>query len=424
MCGIVCVAGESTKQNDNVLETLLILDQLRGIDSTGVAVIPRGDFDVNIAKEVGNAFDLMSTKGFFNAMNCATRAIIGHNRSATSGTIIQENAHPFENDSIVGVHNGTLTSKWRLLDQALFKVDSENLYHHMDKKGLKDTLDNLQGAWSLVWWDKLDETLNFLRNDQRPMFKAWSLDHKSLYAASESWMLSVALARHGVKHTEITSTEVDQHYSYHISKEGAISKPRMSAAPSTYRGYVTQSCQGKWYGNNNVQQTQQTQASSSQSVAKKSVVDNRYEGRFDTQIEVIAKTKDCFGGEYYVCLDALYPGHSIRLYINRKDEADLTGKMITCNIAPVSYIEGSRSYYKVSASTVTVVPEPQGEEYFTDHKGNKLKADIWHLRYGYCAACSGVVNPRFAFRFVANTPEAICHECAADEAVQQMIAMY
>ena len=333
LCGIVVVAGESTKQNHNVLETLLILDQLRGIDSTGIAAIPRGDFDVNIAKEVGNAFDLMGTKGYFNAMNCATRAIIGHNRSATSGTIIQENAHPFENDSVVGVHNGTLTSKWRLLDPALFKVDSENLYHHMDKKGLKNTLDNLQGAWSLVWWDKLDETLNFLRNDQRPMFKAWSLDHKSMYAASERWMLSVALSRNNVKHTDIVETEVDQHYSYHISKEGAISKPHMSAAPSTYRGYVTQSYQGKWYGNHTAQQTQQTQASSSQSVAKQSVADNRYEGRFDTEIEVIAKTTDCFGGEYYVCLDALFPGHSIRLYVNRKDEADLTGKMITCKIS-------------------------------------------------------------------------------------------
>ena len=402
---------------------MLILDQLRGIDSTGIAVIPRGDFDVTIAKEVGNAFDLMRTKGYFNAMSCAKRAIIGHNRSATSGTVIQENAHPFENDSIVGVHNGTLTSKYRLLDQAKFRVDSENLYHHMDQKGLKDTLDNLQGAWSLVWWDKLDETLNFLRNDQRPMFKAWSIDHKSLYAASERWMLSVALSRHGVKHTDIVETAVDQHYSYHISKEGAISKPHMSAAPSTYRVYNPPSYQGKWYGNNYQQQTQQTQASTAQSVAKKSVADNRYDGRFDTELEVIAKTRDCFGGEYYACLDALFPGHSIRLYINRKDEADLTGKMITCNIAPVSYIEGSRSYYKVSASTVTVVPEPQGEEYFTDHKGNKLKAEMWHLRYGCCAACNGVVNPRFDFRFVANATEAICHECAADEDVQQMIAM-
>ncbi len=426
MCGIVVVAGETTKQNDNVLETLLVLDQLRGIDSTGVAVIPRGDFEVNIAKEVGNAFDLMRTKEYFNAMNCATRAIIGHNRSATSGTIIQENAHPFENDSIVGVHNGTLTSKWRLADQAMFKVDSENLYHHMDKRGLKDTLDNLQGAWSLVWWDKLDETLNFLRNDQRPMFKAWSVDHKSMYAASERWMLSVALSRHGVKHTDIVETEVDQHYSYHISKEGAISKPHMSAAPSTYRVYTAPSYQGKWYGqqHNTAQQTQQTQATSSKGVAKQSVADNRYSGRFDTEIEVIAKTKDCFGGEYYVCLDALYPGHSIRLYINRKDEADLTGKMITCNIAPVSYIEGTRSYYKVSAGSVKVVPEaPQNTEYFIDHKGNKLEEKLWYLRYGCCSACNGVVNPRFDFRFVVNSNETICHECAADEDVQQMVAM-
>jgi hypothetical protein len=420
MCGIVGQAGESSKKNDDVVTTLLVLDQLRGIDSTGVAVIPKSDYDVNIAKGVGNAYDLMGTHAFTKAMNCATRAIIGHNRSATSGTVTKRNAHPFENESIVGVHNGTLQGKHRLADSSRFVVDSENLYHHIDKHGLKDCLTQLEGAWSLVWWDKAEETLNFLRNDQRPMFITWTLDFKSMFWASEKWMLSVALSRNGVTHTDIEETVVDTLYSYPISKEGAISKPRLSAAPSTYRGYTSTQYSGKWYGN--PQQTQQTQNQTAASVAKQSAADNKYEGRFNTLLEVRAKSKDPFGAEYYVCFDPVFPGHSIRLYIKDSDKEVLTDREITGNIAPINYIEGSRNYYKVNHSSVKLV-EKKGEEveYFLDHKGNKLADKIWHLRYGCCSMCGGHVNPRFDFKF-AKTGDPICHECAADEDVKQMIA--
>lgn len=425
MCGIVTVAGESTKQNDNILETLLILDQLRGIDSTGIAVIPRGDFDVNIAKNVGNAYDLFNTLQYGKAINCATRAIIGHNRSATSGTVIRKNAHPFENDSLVGVHNGTLTSKWKLADSKDFTVDSENLYHHIHKHGLKDCLNHLTGAWSLVWWDKTEETLNFLRNKERPMFLCWSKNFKSLYAASEKWMLQVALSRHGVEYTDINETEVDMHYSFPISKEGAISKPHVSAAASTcwevsYQGHQNG---GKWYGHNTSQQniSQKTQEVVTPTT-KRTVEDNTYLGRFNVELEILAKTKDPFGAEYYACFDVIHPQHSIRLYINSKDEADITGEIITCNISPVAYLEGSRRYYKVSRSSVEVKPVLVNTEYFTDSKGNKLELAEWSKKHGCCESCGGVVDPKFDFRFTVSG-QTICHECAADEEVKKLVSL-
>lgn len=41
MCGLVGVAGEITMASEKVLRTLLILDSLRGEDSTGIASIKK-----------------------------------------------------------------------------------------------------------------------------------------------------------------------------------------------------------------------------------------------------------------------------------------------------------------------------------------------------------------------------------------------
>lgn len=432
MCGIVGTAGASNKTNDNVLETLLILDQLRGIDSTGVAVISRQN-EVRIAKNIGTAYDLLDTKPFNRAMGCMSRAIIGHNRSATSGTVTKKNAHPFENESLVGVHNGTLQSKWMLEDAKDFTVDSENLYHHIDKKGLKDCLANLNGAWSLVWWDKLEESLNFLRNKERPMFLTWSEDLKSLYWASERWMLSVALSRNGVKHTDITETEVDMHYRFDIDQEGVISKPHVALANSTYRGYQGNQAGFGFYGqqqqhkssqqtttpqigHNATQQTRPVEKSIDRSVS--------YTGKRDVTLEVLAQSSDPFGGKYYVCFDPLEPARSIRLYLGRYDvDGAMLTKEIICDISPAVYLEGDKHYHKVSYSSIRVKEDVLDHvEYFNDANGRKLTEENWIQKYGCCAACGGFVNPRQAFRFTTDN-QTVCHDCAEDKEVALYIGL-
>jgi len=181
MCGLVGVAGEVNITAEKAFRNLLILDSLRGEDSTGIASIKKVDGNVLVAKALGDPFQLFDTKVFDRAVRGTSKAILGHNRYATTGAVTARNAHPFEFNSLVGVHNGTLTNKWSLEDHKDFSVDSENLYHHIEKKGLRNAMDVANGAWALVWWDKIEETLNFLRNKERPLFFCYNESNTSLF---------------------------------------------------------------------------------------------------------------------------------------------------------------------------------------------------------------------------------------------------
>jgi glucosamine 6-phosphate synthetase-like amidotransferase/phosphosugar isomerase protein len=148
------MAGGLTANLDKVFKTLLILDSLRGEDSTGALLVSRFDGKATVAKQLGDPFCLFNDHKFDTAFRKINRVMLGHNRFATSGGVSKVSAHPFENASLVGVHNGTLINKHKLEDSSDFKVDSENLYHHIDKLGLDSALQVMEGAWALVWWNK------------------------------------------------------------------------------------------------------------------------------------------------------------------------------------------------------------------------------------------------------------------------------
>ena len=52
MCGLTGVAGKIGKSEEDIFRDLLVVDALRGTDSTGIAAI-NAQFDVKIAKLVG-----------------------------------------------------------------------------------------------------------------------------------------------------------------------------------------------------------------------------------------------------------------------------------------------------------------------------------------------------------------------------------
>lgn len=426
MCGCVGMAGASNKQNDNIMNTLLILDSLRGVDSTGIAAI-MSDGNVTVAKQLGNAYELLGSHSYTKAMGRLNRAVIGHNRYATQGGVNKRNAHPFEFDTLVGVHNGTLTNKWQLENAKDFTVDSENLYHHIDKLGLHHAMGVAKGAWSLVWWDKVGETLNFLRNKERPMWMCFSEDEKTMFWASERWMLEIATSREGVKITECVTTDVDKKYSFFISEDRVIHKPVVSSHPSRAVEYQMPPAIIPPQFVKRAETPLKLVEVTTPLVDKESIV-----------LELLSTHKDRFGGEYYVCFDRNHPTHSIRLYIGRNDQPQIIGSEILCDISPVKYTEASSTgkdkveYYKVINSSVIYSDIAEFEEkeddaatnnsveYFLNPKGNKIVSDDWDAKHGTCAFCTGYVDPRADFRF---TPEgeSICHECVKDPELKMML---
>jgi predicted glutamine amidotransferase len=193
-------AGDLSYRDKDILEMMLVFSTVRGRDSTGVAFIPRlPTGDVRIVKDIGNPFDLYDRKSYDIITAGTTKAMIGHTRKATVGNITKQTAHPFNYGTFSGVHNGTLRNYYKLPGGETGAIDSQRLYSSFAEIGVRDTIEQVEGAYALVWHDTADDTLNFLRNDQRTLFYAFSEDYRKVFWASETWMITVACGKHGQK---------------------------------------------------------------------------------------------------------------------------------------------------------------------------------------------------------------------------------
>ena len=202
MCGIIGGVGNYGLAGQKMIKMMLLLDQVRGFNSTGIACID--DNDVYTFKKAVHSTDFLEYRTTNDLMDCGkNKAIIGHNRAATKGAVINANSHPFNHGVITGVHNGTLRNQSLLKDHKEFDVDSDNVFYSIDEIGAEPTIALLDGAFTLVWWNEEADTLNFVRNKERPLMYAYSQDGKSFYYASEKWMLQVAAAKCNVKLGEI-----------------------------------------------------------------------------------------------------------------------------------------------------------------------------------------------------------------------------
>jgi glucosamine 6-phosphate synthetase-like amidotransferase/phosphosugar isomerase protein len=209
-----------------MFKTLLELDTIRGPHSTGVITVNPHTYVSEYSKELGTPWDffkkshLFDDKGNFYRATCA---LIGHNRLATQGAINKENAHPFDFPNIVGVHNGTLEqSSFRELKEggSNFEVDSEALYHRLNDKPLKKVLPELSGAWALFFYDKKNKTIRLIRNSQRPLSYAFSKDGKTLFFASEGWMIDIAARKNNVKIQDVLEVKENLMHYIHLDKLG------------------------------------------------------------------------------------------------------------------------------------------------------------------------------------------------------------
>jgi hypothetical protein len=225
MCGIVGIVGDIGNKEKQVFKRLLELDTTRGPHSTGVISVECFKNEVRFDKRVGTPWDFFAKSFLTDArgnVNGLTKLLIGHNRWATQGAVNEENAHPFNFEHVVGVHNGTINC-YRSMNFLKEKggdhvVDSHRLYESINNIGLEETITNIDGAWSLVWYDKEEKRVNFFRNSQRPMNFAFSKGRKTMFFASEPWMIQVACMNVGIDVEGIHQTRTD--IQYFIDLEG------------------------------------------------------------------------------------------------------------------------------------------------------------------------------------------------------------
>lgn len=215
MCGIVGMVSSNPAgfnwEHTRLFDNLLWVNTLRGEDSTGVFGV-RKSGNVDYLKTVGTPHVMFQDKqyeDFRDEIFSSFHMVVGHNRKATKGSITDENAHPFVEGNTILVHNGTLTNHKSLTDIDV-NVDSHAILHSITERGYEDTIKDIQGAFTLAWYDAEDKTLRVTRNKERPLYIANTFG--AWFFASEKEMLELVLGRSNTKITEITEVEPGMMY--------------------------------------------------------------------------------------------------------------------------------------------------------------------------------------------------------------------
>jgi len=217
MCGIVGVAYKRdygfSKKHVDIFTQLLRVNELRGADSTGVIYVTK-DKDFTILKEATPAawahWNIMQHDHLKQIIR-EGKVLIGHNRAATVGKPVDENAHPFVvNGTFAMVHNGTLYGHKTLKDT---DVDSEALAHHLQPfleadeiadGAFEEELGKVNGAYAIASYSQKKHKVHLMRNAQRPLVLIETDD--AFYWASEGMMLMWILSRNDIASKDIKQT--------------------------------------------------------------------------------------------------------------------------------------------------------------------------------------------------------------------------
>jgi hypothetical protein len=369
-----------------------------------------------VVKQLGSPFNLFEDKRYDKLMARKNKALIGHNRYATIGGVSRASAHPFENDTLIGVHNGTLQNHHRFEDALDFHVDSEKLYHHIHKRGVRDALRHAEGAWALVWWDKKEESLNFLRNAERPLWMCRSEDLKTLFWASEAWMLDIALSRHSIKHGDLFQLTEDKLHTLQIDRNSKMSAPIIIDAKGVEKP-VYQPYNSNFTVKPHTISTQITGTNVVVPLKKKGGLDTKFASRTYVELETMGRMLDSFSAPYIACFDKGHPDYEIRLYVQQlktqilEDEGQIAGSISGFVSNPRTPGTG---YYKVAPLSVVCRDEedPVGADdvLYMNHAGRLVNKEDWKHQYKACGWCSLDLDPEEENQFTTSG-DCICASC-------------
>ena len=226
---------------------MMLTSMLRGVDSTGLLF---GDMDldkpVQYSRSIKTAADIHTRAGMLSYMRNA-RWMVTHVRSATVGDIDEDGCHPFIEDKVMGVHNGSVYDYDTLFPKHLGVNDSHTIYKALaaeEPENATAILSQLSsGAYALVWYDARIQSLRFARNADRPLW--FHKEESYWWWNSEPGQIAACIARASrdpLSYSTIVPWQLDTHKLLTIPVNGSpASVQEYIPAPISYftgRGYT------------------------------------------------------------------------------------------------------------------------------------------------------------------------------------------
>lgn len=383
-------------------------------------------------KRRGTPWDLFDSREYASTINKLTYGLIGHNRYATQGKVNQNNAHPFEFEDVVGCHNGTLRGQHRLPDHTRFEVDSENIYYAIQTEGLDETLSKLDGAYALSFWDKRTEDFVLLRNDERTLYYAFTKDGKTMFWASEDWMLHVALSKANIKYGLVQSIDECTIYRFNVDRRYqcdpiTVTKEKFEEFIPPKKNFPSVTVRGKTTTGSSNSSTSTT--SHGKPLPPK--LQTMHQKRADFVITHCITNN--YGGRCLVghmAADSsipvrIWPGTLFEDFWGIKDDTTFNGVMTAINDTT------NGPYLLVNTQTVEeLIDEEEDEDddsqaafLFTGYDGVVLTPDEYDRRVSNgCAYCSDPITRKMADDLLwIKDDEVFCPDCAQNEEALSLI---
>lgn len=218
------VFGNTTTSNvaSEMAATLLSENQFyRGGDGFGLMALSSvslsdptigNKYRVSFVKKVDDFAHKWSTVVDSEKVFSTAGVVCMHARKMTAGTKVYASTHPIHVDHITLMHNGSIPS-W----QTLFPncgSDTIGLAKMLAEQGIQRIAETIEGAKTLVWLDSNENSLNFFKHSERPLYMYKTGD--SYIYASEEWMVFKALDQYGLPRTDQVIFEDGYHYKYMV----------------------------------------------------------------------------------------------------------------------------------------------------------------------------------------------------------------
>jgi len=206
MCGLTGVILQTkrrrkTEQEEigRIFTELLLLNQSRGKDASGLAVVQR-DGTYSLCKRPGPAAKLVNEDKYaevIGRLDNGTTCILGHTRWKTRGTEANSlNNQPIRAGAVIGTHNGTILNADRLFKKYRLRraaeTDSEFIFRLADKKNTQDfevCIRDVRGGMSAVFTRTSAPGTVLVIKGNKPLNLWFHKGFRAVFYSSEEWPL-------------------------------------------------------------------------------------------------------------------------------------------------------------------------------------------------------------------------------------------